>query len=181
MDANTHIFNSEFALRQFNGSCPLLIKILNKFVLEYLNFNEKFTELMLQGDTDTIQRDIHTLKGISGNLGMEALHHASKEFEPKLTVNLEEQLIVEYLELLSTTLTTITDFISNNSNNSDTKPAIESDSKQVLITALKRNEFISEVKMQKFMQKLDLAPDVKNALKNSIDDFDYARALQLLQ
>lgn len=181
MDANTHIFNSEFALRQFNGSCPLLIKILNKFKLEYLSFDEKFSELLQKGDTDTLKRDIHTLKGISGNLGMEALHHASKEFEPKLTVNLEERLIVEYLELLSTTLTTITGFISNSNDTPEAKPAIESSSKQVLISALKRNEFISEGKMQKFMDDLDLAPDVKDALKQSIDDFDYPSALQLLQ
>ncbi|MEP0355796.1 Hpt domain-containing protein [Paraglaciecola sp.] len=181
MDANTDIFNSEFALRQFNGSCPLLIKILNKFKLEYTSFNETFNELLQQGDMETLKRDIHTLKGISGNLGMEALHQATKEFEPKLSANLEAQLVIEYLKLISTTLTTITSFISNNSNNSEVKPTTEPNSKEILITALKRNEFISEIKMQKFMEDLDLAPNIKNAIKNSVNDFDYARALQLLQ
>ncbi|MFT2091308.1 Hpt domain-containing protein [Paraglaciecola sp. 2405UD69-4] len=179
MDASKDIFNSEFALRQFSGSCPLLIKILDKFQLQYISFNETLNELIKQGDFETLQRDVHTLKGVSGNLGMEVLHQASKELEPKLSADVQETDITEYLEIVTTTILAITDFIKNNSDQPE--QVADSGSKQLLVAALKRNEFISESKMQKFMQDLDLADDVKNAIKNAINDFDYILALQLLQ
>jgi len=58
---------------------------------------------------------------------------------------------------------------------------IQQDDKTTLIAALKRNEFISESQMQNHAQSLDLSSEKPKELQQTIDNLDYAIAIQLLE
>ena len=77
-------FDTQFAINQFSGNKFLLVQILEKFIKEYQYFDTLITEQLQQEDLQSVKKQLHTLKGVSGNLGMKALHQASKNFEESL-------------------------------------------------------------------------------------------------
>lgn len=174
-------FDVQFALNQFSGNQTLLVKILDKFNQQYLHFDTLLTEQLQQNDLHAAKQEVHSIKGVAGNLGMQALHNGCKNIELHMDGQISEQILDNYLQIFKQTLTLVQNYLAENSIEKSPEVAPKENNNSSLIKALKRNEFISESKLQNFMQSLDLSPEKLNELQQAIDDLDYASAIQLLE
>lgn len=179
-DSDLSIFDAKFATNQFSGNQSLLVKILEKFSLQYQHFETELTEHLQQEELPTVKQQVHSLKGVSGNLGMMALHQACKAFERELSSQVTGHPIEKFLQIFKQTLIVIQDYSAKNASAASPEVAPQQDNKAELIAALKRNEFISGSKMQRYLQSLDWPRDKLDALQQAIDDLDYASAIALL-
>ncbi|PIE89674.1 MAG: hypothetical protein CR997_10140 [Acidobacteria bacterium] len=66
---------------QAGGNKKIYASILNKFTLNHATKIECIKQAYEQGDLPKAHRLIHTLKGVSGNMGAMALHSAAKDLE----------------------------------------------------------------------------------------------------
>jgi HPt (histidine-containing phosphotransfer) domain-containing protein len=174
-------FDTQFAINQFSGNKFLLVQILDKFIKEYQYFDTLITEQLQQEDLQPVKKYLHTLQGVSGNLGMKALHQASKDFEeslanPKIVYTLEK-----FLRVFKQTFTLIQSFSVKNSIEGIPNIAHQKDRKALLIAALKHNEFISECDIKSYGQSLGLSTEKLSELKQAIDNLDYSNAIALLE
>lgn len=185
MSGSEHeVFDTKFALGQFSGNQDLLIQILEKFISQYREVGPLLESYIQQGDTQAAKQQVHTIKGVSGNLGMRALHLTSKEFESTLLADVPSADIKQYLDILENTLIVAEQYASANTGvdgSNLVKTETEQTGKERLMNALKRNEFISERKLQDYLGSLDLEDSLLADLRKAIDDLDYSHALSLLQ
>jgi HPt (histidine-containing phosphotransfer) domain-containing protein len=179
--SEVRIFDAQFAINQFSGNKSLLVQILQKFIQQYQYFDTLFSELLQQEDLRSAKQQLHTLKGVSGNLGMKTLHQACKDLEEELANQETENGLKEFLQVFKQTLTLIQDFSSKNGTQETPETAPQQGKRAELIAVLKRNEFISESKIQGYGQSLDLSSEELNKLKRAIDNLDYITAIALLE
>ena len=175
------IFDAQFATNQFSGNQLLLLKILEKFIQQYEHFDTLLIEHLQQKKLSAVKQDVHTIKGVSGNLGMRALHHACKELEVNMAKQATEHTLEEFLQVFRQTLTLVQNYSTENAVKISPEVAPQQDEKAALIAALKRNEFISESKMQSYGPSLNLSSEKLGELNQAINDLDYAKAIQLLE
>ncbi|MFT5840122.1 MAG: HPt (histidine-containing phosphotransfer) domain-containing protein [Flavobacteriales bacterium] len=179
--SNLDIFDAQFAVNQFSGNQSLLVQILGKFIQQYENFDTLLTEHLKQEDFNAIKQQVHTIKGVGGNLGMKALYLECKNFEVSLAGREKKHTLDEFLLIFTQTLIAVKRYSAENSIQEIPEVDAQQDDKTALIAVLKRNEFISESKIQSYSQSLDLSSGELNALKQAIDNLDYAVAIQLLE
>lgn len=92
--------NFETMLHTLDGDKASMLMLLDVFVNEHTEDIAKFQQC-LENDLDAATRVVHTLKGVSGSIYAEALHHVSSEAEKVLkdhgevTVELLERLRVQ--------------------------------------------------------------------------------------
>ena len=174
-------FDVTFAINQFSGDKSLLVKILDKFIKQYQHSGTLITEQLQQEDLQAAKAQLHTLKGVSGNLGMKALQQACKELEEILVNKKTENTLENFLQVLKQTLALIQSFSAENGVEVPPEITPQKDKKALLIAALNRNEFISESKIESYGQSLDLSTEKLNDLKQAIDNLDYSNAIALLE
>jgi len=174
-------FDTQFAINQFSGNKFLLVQILEKFIKEYQYFDTLITEQLQQEDLQSVKKQLHTLKGVSGNLGMKALHQASKNFEESLANPETGYTLENLLQVFKQTLTLIQSFSAKNGVEVPPEITSQKDKKALLIAALNHNAFISESKIESYGQSLDLSTEKLNDLKQAIDNLDYCNAIALLE
>jgi len=195
-NTTAELFNQDFALRQFSGNRTLLVSMLNKFIAQYANYQEKLDELMAQQAQDDLVRYVHTIKGISGNLGLESLYQASRSFETALS---QEQVASEkhiFTSSLAVTLQHIQAFVDAAAldspptsapavSNSESVPSSNNEgimlAKQQLTSALSQQQFISSSKLLDFLQRINLSPSDSEAVQKAINELDYATAIRYLK
>ena len=61
-------------LQRMAGNSDLLIRLLGQFEKEHANDVTKLRQLLKQGEVVEAKRLLHTLKGVTGNLGIQKLH-----------------------------------------------------------------------------------------------------------
>lgn len=108
--SDLNIFDTQFAVNQFSGKKELLLQILEKFINQYQHFDSELMNLLQQSDLGTLKQQVHTLKGVSGNLGMNALHQACKEFEVGIPHQPSDQAVESFLSTFKKTLTLIQEY-----------------------------------------------------------------------
>jgi HPt (histidine-containing phosphotransfer) domain-containing protein len=175
------IFDSKFATNQFSGNQSLLVKILGKFIYQYQDFDALITEYLHQQNFEAAKQQVHTIKGVSGNLGMKALHNACNQLEMKLNNQVTDYTLKEFLQVFKQTLTLVQSYSTENAVEEMSIMSHKKTEKTQLIAALKRNEFISESKMYNYTKTLNLSADKLNQLKQAIQDLDYPIAIELLE
>ncbi|MCF2950434.1 Hpt domain-containing protein [Paraglaciecola aquimarina] len=183
-------FDQEFALSQFSGNESILIKILDKFVSQNESFNQQLMDSLQLTDLSTAKIQVHTLKGVTGNLGMKALHHACKDIEHNLEqlaadLPTNPEALNQFMQLVDKTVLTAKNYgvaeePVKTQMDSSVQPAEPTSEKEKLIAALKRNEFLSDAKLTQYLDKIELSTEDKEQLIKSIDDFDYSKAISLL-
>ena len=174
------IFDAKFAINQFSGNQPLLIKILGKFIQQYQQFDKLIAE-QLQQDFQAAKQQVHTVKGVSGNLGMMALHNACRQLEISFASQTTEYTLEEFLQVFKQTLTSVQNYSAENGVEETSDLAPQQVEKTRLIAALKRNEFISESKIRTYTQSLNLSSGRLDELKRAIHNLDYPVAIELLE
>jgi two-component system sensor histidine kinase/response regulator len=71
-------------LRQVGGKQPFFRKLLREFVSDYQNIAARMRTLLVLGDTQTLMRLAHTVKGVAGSLGAKPLSEAARKVESAL-------------------------------------------------------------------------------------------------
>jgi HPt (histidine-containing phosphotransfer) domain-containing protein len=174
------IFDAKFAINQFSGNQPLLVKILGKFIQQYQQFDIVIAE-QLQQDFQAAKQQVHTVKGVSGNLGMMALHGACRQLEVSFASQTTEYRLEDFLQVFKQTLTSVQNYSAENGVEETSDLAPQQVEKTRLIAALKRNEFISESKIRTYTQSLNLSSGRLDELKRAIHNLDYPVAIELLE
>jgi polar amino acid transport system substrate-binding protein len=73
--------NTETGLVRVGGNTILYLKILRRFQASQADVVERIQAALKVSDRATAEREVHTLKGVSGNIGAQALHLATIELE----------------------------------------------------------------------------------------------------
>lgn len=179
--SDLNIFDTQFATNQFSGNQLLLVQILKKFIQQYAHFDTLLEEHLLQQNIDAAKQDVHTIKGVSGNLGMKTLHQACKDLEVDLANSITDYTLEAFSKIFKQTITVVENYSVENDVEESPTQNIQQDEKAELIAALKRNEFISDSKMQDYSQSLGFPSEKLDKLKQAIDNLDYASAIELLE
>ncbi len=181
-DSAVQLFDVEFATNQFSGNKDILLQILQKFSEQYQGSVQSIKAEYHQDKIENVRRHVHTLKGVSGNLGMQALYTACKQWEQHRLEPSCEQQLDEFLATLAKTLTVISDFQSHNSKEqtASTETGQNDQVTKELVALLQRNEFLSHKKMQSYLPSLALSADTQVKLLQAIDDLDYPSAIEIL-
>ncbi len=61
-------------LERLGGNSSLLERMLDKFSTHYRGARQEFNKLAAARDTEECRRFVHSLKGVSANLGMDVLY-----------------------------------------------------------------------------------------------------------
>ena len=87
------------ALKRINNKKKLYLSIIEKFYNNNQNVISEIKNLIKKEDFETAKRVIHTLKGVSGNIGAESVHEKSKLVEKNIIEKNTEKLNKELEEL----------------------------------------------------------------------------------
>lgn len=178
MDIREHrLIDLEFALNQLNGNQALLFQLFQRFIQEYQLAGDKITEFKATTKPQQHRDYIHTLKGVTGNLGMSALMNACKEYEITLKgLDSSGQSEQHFLHTLTDTINSINSLI----NHSNTEQPSNS-SKQILIKHLENEDLIAAPLLNKLLLELQLPSQQSGHLRQLIQDFKYREALALVK
>lgn len=86
-DDRVQVLNVSSAMKKFGGNEKLFKKITNDFILKFYDGAESMEKVMESSDDELKLRTIHTIKGLSANVGGELLSEAARNLEAKLKEN----------------------------------------------------------------------------------------------
>ncbi|KAF0128441.1 MAG: multi-sensor hybrid histidine kinase [Bacteroidetes bacterium] len=72
---------TEVALQRLNGNKKLYLSILEKYYQNNLNFIQEISVLITTSDSESLKRQFHTLKGLSGSVGATEIQQLAQELE----------------------------------------------------------------------------------------------------
>lgn len=85
-------FDLQAALMRMGGNKALLLQLMNDFVKQYQDFSARLEQAMAAGDYVGAGREIHSLKGVAGTLGIDHLAAIAARFEKTLKQGASELL-----------------------------------------------------------------------------------------
>ncbi len=80
----------EEGLKRVGGNKKLFVSLIEKFYKSNQDFKEQVNNAVKKKDAELSERIVHTLKGVSGNLGMTELHQAAKELDAVIKEDVEK-------------------------------------------------------------------------------------------
>lgn len=173
---------------KFNEDYDLYFGLLKNFSM-YYNPNYIKT-LFFDKDISILKEKVHSLKGISGNLGMNVVFDLCKEIE-KIIENKNYTNLEDLIDSLKNELDTINrnidqiklhkeinNNISNNLGNKDHKKIISK-----IISLLENNNFeiLEYFEKNKNILKNIIDEDKFEILNKSINSFDFEKSLKILK
>ena len=92
----------EEALKRINHNIPLYLKLLQKFAVNYRNFAAELKKKLEAGAWEEAEKMVHTLKGVSGNIGASDIHRYIVLLDKKLRnhENIDTSIVSEELNKL---------------------------------------------------------------------------------
>lgn len=181
MDSNLTLINLDFGTQQLSGNLALYKRLLGRFASDYEHTSEKLAEFAQLNNLEEMQLLVHTIKGVSGNLGLDRLHHSASRLDSSLKTGLmEPDLLSNVVQTTAETLSEIQQLCHTGDSN-EAAPDKAQVSKQQLIEELQKQKFISDDRLSEYIEATDLAHDQQQGLKNAIDQLDYAAALEILE
>lgn len=184
MSTNLPILNYDFALNQLGGNEALLTKMLGKFESEFSDVATEITHLLNNNDIKNAKMKVHTVKGISGNLGLQALYDCSTKFDVELrTGEFSQDMLAEFTSLLTMTCEEIQRMGDNENapKNLSKSTLSPENNKSELIAKLKRNEFIDDDTLMKLISGLGINPDEVKQLIELIEELQYPQAIEFIE
>jgi two-component system, sensor histidine kinase and response regulator len=182
--------NIKEALNRVGGDKSLFRKLLTKFCAGYGAAVKEIVTALESGDRKTASRLIHTLKGLSGNIGARELYEAAKKLEA--AVNEEKEDLNDLLECVSDNLNMVISGIASLDESQSVKRP-ESAGEAVDITKvaplLDELKTLLEESDMDAVKKLDHLKDVLKrstwhdeltAVEQSISKYDSEKALREL-
>ncbi len=184
MSTNLPLLNYDFALNQLGGNEALLSKMLGRFVAEFAIVPSEISAFLESNDINSAKIKVHTVKGISGNLGLQALFACATQFETELRAGQSSQTtLLEFTQITSETCIEIQKIQQKET------PTIEKNeaslapekSKIELIKRLKRNEFIDDETLVEMVANLGLSESNSQNLMALIEDLQYPQAIAIIE
>lgn len=80
-------FNVPEALKRVMGNEALYRKLLKMFHRDFAEFGNKLRELYRSGDFEALRTELHTLKGVAGNIGANEVHQTVRKAELMILEN----------------------------------------------------------------------------------------------
>lgn len=183
MSSDKPLFNHEFGLSQLGGNQALLDKMLGKFVDEFKGSVDLIRKAVSNKQFSDAKIKVHTTKGISGNLGLQALYECATELDAELrNESCPEPLLNIYEEVLNATI----EHISFSANSAQENVELvetnitEIAGKQTLLTKLERNEFIDDDTLIELVSSLRLEDEKAQLLIKYIEELNYPQAIALV-
>lgn len=183
MSVDKPLFNHDFGLSQLGGNQALLDKMLGKFVDEFKGSVDLIRNAVAEQRFSDAKIKVHTTKGISGNLGLQALYACATELDAELrNQNCPEPLLKVYEDILTATI----NHIHSEANSAEVPVEMvdtnisESDGKKALLTKLERNEFIDDDALIELVSALRIEDDKAQLLIKYIEELNYPDAIALI-
>jgi len=97
-ELQTHLqgLNLDSGLKRIGGNKKLYKKVLNAFHKDYSDFSDTITDAYQKNKTDDVKYLIHTIKGVSGNIGADDLHDISGEIDKCLKKNDSDEIRIRF-------------------------------------------------------------------------------------
>ena len=186
MDQSTPVLDIDFGMSQLSGNKTLLFTLLGKFTEEYRSIDADIQKHVEKGEFTEAYSLVHTLKGVTGNLGLFALHHASKPIESSLR---NDQCISDdypaFIACVDETMAVVDALTAepdtNSAENAPVNNAAAEQAKTQLLAALKASEFISQERLDSWLASLSLPNDKQAAIVDAVDELDYEAAITELE
>lgn len=67
----------DIAMRYMMNNYTIFLKVRESFLNNYKTFNEEYNKLITEKDLDNLEMTIHSLKGISLNIGAQLLYDSA--------------------------------------------------------------------------------------------------------
>jgi HPt (histidine-containing phosphotransfer) domain-containing protein len=184
MSTNFPILNYEFALNQLGGNEALLNKMLGKFLTEFENISAEIVSFIQANDIKKAKMLVHTVKGISGNIGLQALYDCATRFDTELRTGMPNQAIIdEFSKIIDITNLEIQQMEQNEAPIIQSKSASLSKAKckSELIERLKRSEFIDDDTLFNCVEGLGFPESDAKHLTQLIDELHYPQAIAKIE
>lgn len=184
MSTTQNLVDIEFALSQLSGNSDLLSKMLVKFSDEFSAVPNKIIHALEQNNLTEAKLQVHTTKGLSGNLGLMALYECSKKLDQQIREgNIDQTQVQAFASIMHDTcefLKIVNLDLKTPKNFSDAKPSINNNEKSIFLERLKHNEFIDDDTLFSYINALSLNEDKKQTLKELVEELQYAKAIDLI-
>lgn len=182
MYTNENLIDLQFGIKQLSGNRELLVRLLNKFVDEYETAPASLDALFVSEQYADARIIVHTMKGVSGNLGLTALFQCCKTVDQSLKQASERpEEIDEFYAVLEQTILAINALDQDDSVSASTESKESvADANVKLIAALKNHEFIPSDKLSLLLESITTDKRLRSDIASAINELDYQRALQLL-
>jgi len=179
-------------VRMVKGNRRLYRKLLIDFRNDYKEICQRLETLQETGDTETLERLAHTVKGMAGTLGEDQLSHAASEYEAGLRAG-ETIENVERHKAFSTACGNFIDALAVLSNDKEGNPTDVGSSIPDEKKALALLNTIKELLLLDDSAVEDLFPQLEGALPESefgtrimemkelVEDIEYEAALAILE
>lgn len=182
MQEQKPLVDIQFGLSQLGGNAELLNKMLVKFKDQFEHKAELVSNYLRDGNYDAAKMEIHTAKGITGNLGLTALYQCCKIFDAQLKQKLTDaHTLEEFTRLIDDTCAAIdTHSMGLSPKVSTSRPQRIDNAKPTLMRLLSSREFIDDEKMHSLVSSLELSESNKAQLIELIEQLQYEQAIAIL-
>ncbi len=181
------------ALNRMAGDKELLLNQLKRFIKSQENFSKNVLEFLKNDDLESTIREVHTLKGLCGNIGANKLSYKTKTLETYLKENglnnqyfdLFESLKID-LDLLTKEIEkklhllqkTISKDINKEVDNNKILELLEELEK--LLNELDANAISKANDLKNYLEKYEHSDELQNMI-NCIHEFDFDKANEYLK
>ncbi|MEW8626574.1 MAG: transporter substrate-binding domain-containing protein [Candidatus Thiodiazotropha sp.] len=177
-------------INRLGGNVGSYIKLLNKFSTNQASTLTELHNAIEQGDIDSAQRIVHTIKGLAATIGASDLHKAAREVEVTLNEKLEittDEVLSVFSSELSKVLLSINEYQGVNENVPEVRASLNLSELEPQLATLNRmlQEYDAEAEevLYGILSRMEdaTAKDSLRSVKNSILQFDYdGAATQLM-
>ncbi len=176
--------DTESALVRMNNKKKLYLSILKKFYNNNQSFISEIKDALANTEDETAQRMIHTLKGVSGNIGADLLHKLTKIVERSIIEKNAESLDKEIAKL-ETELNKLFDNISTKLDFTLITEKKELDIELIKETIPKLKELLiaRSPKAKEMVNKLrsaGMTGELFNEMVTKLNKYDFKSVLALL-
>lgn len=176
--------NIKSALVRLNNKKKLYLSILEKFYTNNQNFISELKATLDKEDHETAQRLIHTLKGVTGNIGADSLHEFTKIVEHSIIEKDSEKTNVEITKLEVELVALFDNIVSNTEfGKTDETVAIDHKAIQKLLPELIENIKNKSPKSKKTIEALENAGyknEVFDEIKSAVGKYNFKKAIELI-
>lgn len=167
-------------LTRSSGNQDLYKKLLHRFADTYQDA-EAVSKALKDPDSTTRARNIHTLKGVAGNIGATEIHQLSASLEQDSDNDALRQQLLDALSLL---VSKIGHALTQPKEEPQAAVDTEYEPKTYsnLYSAIEQSdtEAISIINQLQSGQQIGLSNTQLNELTNALEEFDFERGLQIL-
>ena len=176
--------NIERGIKQVGGNEKLYQKLLIDFLHNHEHLRKDLRIYLQQNELEQATRAVHTLKGVSGNIGAEKLYQIASEIDRKLKLsqNIENELIDEFIRAYDELCDGI-HLLQSNSPIEENNLAAETIEAHHLLASLNNGDATSHALLDRLNPELKQKIGQQNIqrLYSFIEDYEFQLAAEELE